>query len=198
MFIVLILNIYIMKSNELLSKVESRRKLFRMTLMAMIAFFYAIPAITQSTVVDIIADSPDHSTLEAAVVAAELADDLSSEGPFTVFAPTDDAFAALPEGTVESLLEDPTGKLAQILLYHVVGAKALSTDLSNGQMIATLEGTDVSVSIDGGKVFINDAQVTVADIKADNGVVHVIDLILIPTTPVGEKKDTESGFYSGL
>jgi len=187
-----------MKPNVLFFKVESRRELFRMTLMVMIAFFIAIPAITQSTVVDIIAGSPDHSTLEAAVIAAELTDDLSSEGPFTVFAPTDEAFAALPDGTVESLLEDPTGKLAQILLYHVVGAKALSTDLSNGQMIATLEGTDVSVSINGGKVFINDAQVTVADIKADNGVVHVIDLILVPATPVGEKKDTESDSYSGL
>ncbi len=134
------------------------------------------------TVLDIIVASPDHNTLEAAVIAAELDGALAGEGPFTVFAPTDDAFAALPEGTVEALLEDPTGALAQILLYHVVGAKALSTDLSDGQMITTLEGTDVTVKIMDGKVYINEAMVTVADLEADNGVVHVIDAVLLPAT----------------
>jgi uncharacterized surface protein with fasciclin (FAS1) repeats len=118
--------------------------------------------------------------LEAAVIAAELADDLSGEGPFTVFAPTDAAFAALPEGTVEELLEDPTGALAQILLYHVVGAEAYSTDLSDGQMIMTLQGQDVTVTINDDGVFINDAKVTMADIAASNGVVHVIDAVILP------------------
>ncbi len=132
------------------------------------------------TVVDIIVNSPDHNVLEAAVIAAELADDLSGDGPFTVFAPTDAAFAALPAGTVEALLEDPTGALAQILLYHVVSGTALSTDLSDGQSIVTLNGASVTVTIEGGNVFINDAQVTVADIVADNGVVHVIDAVLLP------------------
>ena len=138
------------------------------------------------TVVDVIVASPVHNTLEAAVIAAELADDLSGDGPFTVFAPTDDAFAALPEGTLDALLADPTGQLAQILLYHVVGAKAMSTDLSDGQMITTLEGTDVTVTISEGNVFINDAQVIVADIEADNGVVHVIDAVLTPSTSIRE------------
>jgi uncharacterized surface protein with fasciclin (FAS1) repeats len=133
-----------------------------------------------TTVVDIIVSSEDHTTLEAAVIAAELADDLSGDGPFTVFAPTDAAFAALPEGTVEALLEDPTGDLAQILLYHVVGAKALSSSLEDGQMITTLQGKDVKVKIEDGKVYINDAMVTVADVMADNGVVHVIDAVLLP------------------
>ena len=136
----------------------------------------------ENTVVDIIVNSEDHNTLEAAVIAAELADDLAGKGPFTVFAPTDDAFAALPEGTVEALLEDPTGDLAQILLYHVVSGKALSTDLSDGQIIETLQGKKVEVKIMDGKVYINDAMVTVADVMADNGVVHVIDAILIPPT----------------
>ena len=132
------------------------------------------------TVVDIIVNSPDHTTLEAAVIAAELADDLSGTGPFTVFAPTDAAFAALPAGLVETLLQDPTGDLAQILLYHVVGANALSTSLSDGQIITTLQGQDVTVTIDMGNVFINDAQVIVADLVAENGVVHVIDAVLVP------------------
>ena len=114
-----------------------------------------------------------------------LADDLSGEGPFTVFAPTDAAFDALPEGTVASLLEDPTGELAQILLYHVVAGEALSTDLSDGQMITTLESSDVTVSFNGGDVLINGAMVTVADIKTDNGVVHVIDAVLLPGTTTG-------------
>ncbi|MEM9884724.1 MAG: fasciclin domain-containing protein, partial [Bacteroidota bacterium] len=141
-----------------------------------------LPTVTETTtVVDIIVNSDIHNTLEAAVIAAELADDLSGEGPFTVFAPTDDAFAALPEGTVETLLEDPTGDLAQILLYHVLGAEVLSSDLSDGQTATTLQGQDITVSIDtAGNIFINDAQVIVADIQADNGVVHVIDAVLLP------------------
>ena len=135
------------------------------------------------SVVEIIVESPDHMTLEAAVIAAELDDDLSGDGPFTVFAPTDAAFDALPAGTVDELLMDPTGDLAQILLYHVLGAEVLSTDLSDGQMATTLQGKDITVTIDGSDVFINDAQVTVADIMASNGVVHVIDAVLLPPLP---------------
>jgi uncharacterized surface protein with fasciclin (FAS1) repeats len=137
-----------------------------------------------ATVVDIIVNSPDHTTLEAAVIAADLAGTLSGDGPFTVFAPTDDAFAALPAGLLEELLADPDGALTDILLYHVVSGTALSTDLSDGQMITTLFGQDVTVTINGNGVFINDAQVIVADILADNGVVHVIDAVLVPQPPL--------------
>ena len=140
---------------------------------------------TQTTVVDIVVNSPAHDTLEAAVIAAGLADDLSGEGPFTVFAPTDDAFKALPAGTIDALLADPTGDLADILLYHVVGAKAMSTDLSNGQTITTLLGKDIEVTINDEGVFINDAKVIVADLEADNGVVHVIDAVLLPPVESG-------------
>jgi uncharacterized surface protein with fasciclin (FAS1) repeats len=141
------------------------------------------PVPMPETVVDIIVNSDVHNTLEAAVIAAELTDDLSGEGPFTVFAPTDDAFAALPEGTVEALLEDPTGDLANILLYHVAGVKRLSSDLYDGKMIETLFGEDVTVSIMDDKVYINNAMVTLADIEAKNGVVHVIDAVLLPSVP---------------
>jgi len=139
------------------------------------------PPMVKNTVVDVIVNSVNHNTLEAAVIAADLVDDLSANGPFTVFAPTDDAFAAIPEETLAALLADPTGDLANILLYHVVGSKAMSTDLSNGQEIQTLLGDNVVVTIDNGEVFINDAKVTIADIEADNGVVHVIDAVLMPT-----------------
>jgi len=141
------------------------------TLFSFILTVLSICSFAQNTVVDIIVNSAEHNTLEAAGNASELADDLSGPGPFTVFAPTDAAFAALPAGTVETLLADPTGTLAQILLYHVVGGTALSTDLSNGQTIATLQGQTVEVTINADGVFINDAQVTVADITATNGVV---------------------------
>ena len=150
------------------------------------SFFLSILSLTclsQISVVDIIVNSPDHNTLEAAVVAAELADDLSGPGPFTVFAPTDAAFAALPAGVVDALLVDPTGDLAQILLYHVVGAQALSTDLTDGQNITTLQGDDITVSINMNGVMINLSTVVVADIIADNGVVHVIDAVLLPPAP---------------
>ncbi|MCO6479360.1 MAG: fasciclin domain-containing protein, partial [Phaeodactylibacter sp.] len=132
------------------------------------------------TVVDIVVNSPDHNTLETAVIEAQLADDLSGAGPFTVFAPTDDAFDALPDGLLDALLADPTGTLAQILLYHVLGAEVLSTDLNDGQMAETLQGENITVTLDGGNVLINDALVTVADIQTDNGVVHVINAVLIP------------------
>ncbi len=133
-----------------------------------------------ATVVDIIVASPVHTTLAAAVGAAELVETLQGDGPFTVFAPTDEAFNALPEGTVETLLEDPSGLLTDILLYHVVGAAALSTDLSNGQVIETLNGESVTVTIDENGIFINDAEVIIFDLFADNGVVHVIDMVLLP------------------
>ena len=137
-----------------------------------------------NTVVDIVVNSPVHNLLEAAVIEADLAGALSGEGPFTVFAPTDDAFLALAgalDATAEDLLALP--ELADILLYHVVGATALSSDLADGQTIATLNGAEVTVTINDQGIFINDAQVTVADIVADNGVVHVIDAVLIPPTP---------------
>jgi uncharacterized surface protein with fasciclin (FAS1) repeats len=148
-----------------------------------------------ATVVDIVVNSPDHTILESAVIAAGLADDLSGDGPFTVFAPTDAAFDALPAGTLDLLLLDPEGLLADILLYHVVGGEALSTDLSDGQVITTLLGEDVVVNIEGGDVFINNAQVIVADLLAENGVVHVIDAILLPNVSVNENETAEISVF---
>jgi len=124
------------------------------------------------------------STLVAAVVAGDLVTTLSSPGPFTVFAPTNVAFAALPAGTLDALLK-PENKatLVDILTYHVVGAVALSTDLSDGQVIATVEGKSVTVHIDYGIIKINDATVLLADFMATNGVVHVVDGVLLPPAP---------------
>ena len=142
------------------------------------------PTPEATTVVDIIVNSEDHTLLEAAVGAAGLVDALSAEGPFTVFAPTDAAVTALVEAleiTAEDLLALPN--LGDILQYHVVAGAALSTDLTDGQEIATLLGPNVTVTINENGVFINDAMVTVADIEADNGVVHVIDAVLLPPTP---------------
>jgi uncharacterized surface protein with fasciclin (FAS1) repeats len=144
----------------------------------------SLATLAQNTVVDMIVNSPNHQTLEAAVIAADLADVLSGEGPFTVFAPTDAAFAALPAGTVEALLADTTGALADILKYHVLAGKVMSTDLSDGMTATTLLGKNIKVTISGGNVFINGAKVTIADIVTDNGVVHVIDAVLVPRTTV--------------
>ena len=133
------------------------------------------------TVVDVVVNSPDHNTLEAAVIAADLAGTLSGDGPFTLFAPTDAAFAALPDGLVDALLQDAQGDLTTVLLYHALSGTVLSSDLSDGQAASTLQGEDVTVSINTEGVFINNAQVTVADIVTDNGVVHVIDAVLVPS-----------------
>ena len=120
-------------------------------------------------------------TLVAAVTAAELVETLSSAGPFTVFAPVDDAFAALPAGTVESLiLPENKAQLAGILTYHVVAGKVMSGDLSDGMVAATVNGGNITIHIQDGKVLINDAEVVIADVETDNGVIHVINKVILP------------------
>ena len=118
------------------------------------------------------------TTLLAAAEAAGLVETLQGEGPFTVFAPTDEAFAALPEGTVEGLLED-TEALTAILTYHVIPGKVMSTDLSDGMTAATVNGAEVEIGV-GDSVTVSGATVTQADIEASNGVIHVIDSVLMP------------------
>jgi uncharacterized surface protein with fasciclin (FAS1) repeats len=120
-------------------------------------------------------------TLVAAVTAADLVGTLSSEGPFTVFAPLDDAFGELPEGTVDTLVK-PENKeqLSSILTYHVLAGKVLSTDLSDGMKATTVNGQEVTVHLKEGKVFINDAEVVLADVLTDNGVIHAENKVIMP------------------
>lgn len=132
-------------------------------------------------IVDIAIGSADHTTLVAAVTAAGLVETLKGAGPFTVFAPTNAAFAALPAGTVDGLLK-PESKdaLTGILTYHVVAGAVKAADLTDGQKVKTLQGEELTVSIKDGKVMINGANVTAADLTGSNGVVHVIDAVLLP------------------
>jgi uncharacterized surface protein with fasciclin (FAS1) repeats len=131
-------------------------------------------------IVDTAVGAGTFTTLVAAVQAAGLVDTLKGEGPFTVFAPTDEAFAALPAGTVEDLLKpENKDKLAAILTYHVVAGKVMSTDLTEGMTAATVNGADVTITLDGGAK-VNGANVTTADIEATNGVIHVIDAVIMP------------------
>jgi uncharacterized surface protein with fasciclin (FAS1) repeats len=120
-------------------------------------------------------------TLVAAVTAAELGETLSGKGPFTVFAPLDEAFSALPAGTVESLIEPANkAKLQGILTYHVVAGKVMSTDLSDGMKAKTVNGAEITIHLKDGKVLINDAEVVVANVETDNGVIHVINKVILP------------------
>ena len=155
-----------------------------------------VPPMEDFTVLDIIENSEDHNTLETAVLAAGLDGALSDpDATLTVFAPTDDAFSAIPSEVLDALLADPTGDLTQILLYHVVGSIALSSDLSDGMMIETLQGDEVMVSLENDIVIINNAMVTVADIEADNGVVHVVDAVLENETSSVESVNTLTDEY---
>jgi transforming growth factor-beta-induced protein len=144
-----------------------------------------------NTIVDIAAGNPDFSTLVAAVLAADLAEALSGEGPFTVFAPTNEAFAKLPEGTLESLLL-PENKqaLTDILLYHVVSGSVLAADVVNLSEAKTLLGKNVNIKVDMGTVMINEANVVATDIIADNGVIHVIDSVILPPADLADIVDT--------
>lgn len=156
--------------------------MFKTTLSsAAIAMALATPVVangTEGTIVDIAAGDDRFETLVAAVTAAGLVDTLSGEGPFTVFAPTDAAFAELPDGTVEGLLNDiPT--LTAILTYHVVPGAVMSGDLSDGMMPATVNGQTVTIGVGDG-VTVDGANVIIADIEASNGVIHVIDSVIMP------------------
>ncbi|MEM7162001.1 MAG: fasciclin domain-containing protein [Bacteroidota bacterium] len=157
--------------------------------MRKILFLFTIlsaAALQAQTVVDVIVQSNDHETLETAVIAAELDDDLSGTGPFTVFAPTDDAFDNLPSGVLDALLMDPTGDLADILLYHVLDANVPSTNVTNGLITDPLNSANsLKFTVNGnGDVFVNQAMVTITDVPATNGVVHVIDAVVLPAETV--------------
>ena len=158
--------------------------MFRRTYLAMTAAaLMAGPAFADGhskDIVDTAVAAGSFNTLVAAVQAAGLVDTLKGEGPFTVFAPTDEAFAALPAGTVEDLLK-PENKdtLVAILTYHVVAGKVMSGDLSNNMMATTVQGGDVTIMTEGG-VTVNGANVTTTDIETSNGVIHVIDAVILP------------------
>lgn len=129
-------------------------------------------------IVDTAASADNFQTLVAAVKAAGLVDALKGDGPFTVFAPTDEAFAKLPAGTVEALLEDKEA-LTKILTYHVVAGQVMASDVARLDSATTLQGQSIAIDTSSG-VRINDATVVAADIKASNGVIHVIDTVLLP------------------
>jgi len=134
----------------------------------------------KQNLVEIAAGNENFSTLVAAVKAAGLVETLQGEGPFTVFAPTNEAFAALPEGTVENLLK-PENKetLVGILTYHVVAGKVTSADVAAGE-VETVNGQSFTVTVDEGVVTVDAAKVTAVDIEASNGVIHVIDAVILP------------------
>lgn len=132
-----------------------------------------------NTIVDVAIGAGKFKTLVAAVQAAGLVETLKSAGPFTVFAPTDEAFAKLPPGTVEALLKDKA-KLAAILTYHVVGGAVGSDQVVKLKSAKTVNGKDVSIKVMNGKVMVGNAHVITTDIKASNGVIHVIDAVLLP------------------
>lgn len=131
-------------------------------------------------IVDTAVEAGSFGTLVAAVEAAGLVETLKGDGPFTVFAPTDEVFAALPEGTVEELLK-PENKeqLVAVLTYHVVPGKVMSTDLSDDMMAATVQGSEVMIDLDNG-VMVDNATVVSTDIETSNGVIHVIDQVILP------------------
>lgn len=132
-------------------------------------------------IVDLAVQTDVLSTLVAAVQAGDLVDVLKGDGPFTVFAPTNEAFAKLPAGTVEELLKpENKDKLVAVLTYHVVPGKVYSKDLKDGMKAKTAQGAEVTISLKEGKAMVNNATVAAADIEASNGVVHVIDTVILP------------------
>jgi uncharacterized surface protein with fasciclin (FAS1) repeats len=146
------------------------------------ASMFAAPAAfaAEMDIVDTAVAAGSFNTLAAALTAAGLVETLKGPGPFTVFAPTDAAFAALPAGTVEDLLKpENKDKLIAILTYHVVAGKVLSTDLTEGMKAATVNGAEITITLEGGAK-VNGVAISAADIMATNGVIHVIDQVILP------------------
>lgn len=142
---------------------------------------FAMPAYAQDMdIVDTAVANGSFTTLAAALTAAGLVETLKGEGPFTVFAPTDAAFAALPAGTVEDLLKpENKDQLVAVLTYHVVPGKVMSTDLTEGMTAATVNGKDITITLEGGPK-VNGAVISAPDVAASNGVIHVIDSVILP------------------
>jgi len=163
---------------------------FRLTAITLVIFAVSLISVnaqdytkkvTTKDIVTTAVDAGVFKTLATALTEAGLIETLQGKGPFTVFAPTDDAFAKLPKGTVEGLLNDKEA-LKKILLYHVVSGNVMSTDVVKLTEAATVEGSKIKIKVKDGKVMINDAKVTTADVKASNGVIHIIDTVILPPT----------------
>ncbi len=138
------------------------------------------------TIVDIAVNDGRFTTLVTALQAADLVDTLSGEGPFTVFAPTDDAFAALPAGALEGLLADIPA-LTDVLTYHVVSGKVMAADVVNLDSATSVQGAPIDIMVNGGSVMVNDANVIITDIEGSNGVIHVIDAVILPPAAAPEE-----------
>ena len=150
------------------------------TLALCTGFVTAATAAAPKTVVEIAIGSPDHTTLVAAVKAAGLVETLSGTGPFTIFAPTNAAFAKLPAGTVDSLLKpENKAKLVAILTYHVVPAKVMAADVKSGEA-PTVNGKKLTLKADSMGVMVNNAKVIATDLVGSNGVIHVVDTVILP------------------
>lgn len=141
--------------------------------------YYAKKTETADDIVDVAVANGNFTTLVTAVKAAGLVETLKGDGPFTVFAPTDEAFAKVPAETLESLLADKAA-LTEVLTYHVVPGEVLATDVVTLESANTVQGQEVDIEVKDGKVFIDEAQVVITDVKASNGVIHVIDAVILP------------------
>jgi uncharacterized surface protein with fasciclin (FAS1) repeats len=150
------------------------------TLLAVAASLFIVADSQAGDIVDVAASNKSFSTLVAAVKAAGLVETLKGEGPYTVFAPTDEAFAKLPKGTLESLLKpENKQKLVAILTYHVVPGKVMAKDVKSGK-VKTASGSSFKMKVSKKGVWVDNAKVVATDVKADNGVIHVIDTVILP------------------
>lgn len=145
---------------------------------ALSSAFVAPAAMAQGDIVDTAVGAGSFNTLVTAVKAAGLVDTLKGPGPFTVFAPTDEAFAKVPKADLDALLADKE-KLTAVLTYHVVPGKVMAADVKPG-MVKTVQGSDITVAVEGGAVKVDNATVTQTDIETSNGVIHVIDSVIMP------------------
>jgi transforming growth factor-beta-induced protein len=176
-----------------------KKKLLFVVLASVLAIASLSACAKKKDIVDIAVEDGRFTTLVTAVQAADLVDTLKGEGPYTVFAPTDDAFNKLPAGTIEALLNDIPA-LTNILLYHVVPGKVMAADVVNLSSATTASGESVTISVMGDKVMINDAQVIITDIEASNGVVHVVDTVILPPEEMKDIVDiaVEDGRFTTL
>jgi uncharacterized surface protein with fasciclin (FAS1) repeats len=168
------------KERETTKMISGTKVTILMLLMAFAISMTSAPAPAQTKdIVDTAVSAGSFNTLAAALKAADLIGTLKGAGPFTVFAPTDDAFAKLPKGTLDALLKDPA-KLKGILLYHVVSGKVMASDVAKMKSAKSVQGAAIPITVTEGKVMADNANVVKADIMASNGVIHVIDTVILP------------------